>query len=710
MHRNLLVGGGQKARPSGQPTAMSDKDDALLDRLGSLDATPATKQAQKFDVKATDVTLASLRRAQSQDMFSRLHEVGALLPLRAKFSMDYTYSSFWEDAEDRIEAIRDQVEQAVVKVDPSLKRKFPKRLKYILKTLVPIIKDVYSSDQADTDLEKMLDHVLAQIKRDIGKLKLEPYLKIDDTKSIMEALEAEAKEQGQEKTDTSLEEFITTEMGLQRVFFLKSPRYILHAMIIGALGVIQLAISFIPYLQPISQILRDEGGSDISFAVDALMKGDCPHIKRWWKNVKLPSMAQTVFSLGLSAVCQSKENGGGWGAFDADKAISGASGVALGAGGGKIAFMQVQRFGAKLLMGVAQGIKQNLSQRLTQWIMQRSVTDKIIQKLHEKIIKGRHYQRNKLKLRDAAMRIFQYYSDPFRGEEVIKAQMGQVRKTYDEDDSFSDFINFAKKIREIQVQQTMQAQAGKEGQENAQIFGSSFGKSNQSVFNKDNMQRWAALAPLRILSALHEWSKLENVGRDFSNKLLGLLTLEQVIKAHGLSHVYHAGNAPSGGSGSAGSTNFERMSVLAAPNSRVGKQVLEVKIDELLDQLDKEIMAFLREHIEKEFVQAAVDGITKHLAKATIEAGLDAWYRAATKSIEGVLQEIQKKMDAQAQAQAKAYQKEMQEKRDAENLQRDQEQMDEIPIRGDEPMILVVGKDSTTQMWSIASLTRLKVG
>merc|ERR1711879_844926 len=100
-----------------------------------------------------------------------------------------------------------------------------------------------------------------------------------------------------------------------------------------------------------------------------------------------------------------------------------------------------------------------------------------------------------------------YYQDARRAQEVIRSQMGQVRKLYCEDDSMSDFINFAKKIKEIQTQQSMQAQGGAENQENVGIFGSNLEKSNQSAFNKENMQRWAALAPLHILSAMHEWEE-----------------------------------------------------------------------------------------------------------------------------------------------------------------------------------------------------------
>ena len=93
--------------------------------------------------------------------------------------MDYKYSSFFEDAQDRIEALQEQIEEAIVKIDPNMKRKWNKRWKYILKTLTPIVKDVLSGENSDGDLEKMVEHVTQTIKRDAGKLKLEPYCLTD---------------------------------------------------------------------------------------------------------------------------------------------------------------------------------------------------------------------------------------------------------------------------------------------------------------------------------------------------------------------------------------------------------------------------------------------------------------------------------------------------------------------------------------------------
>ncbi len=241
LHRHLVIGGtgsnNDKKQPQQRTTSMSEKDDALLERLQALDSPDMNiVENDRFSGPKTAEavmtrSLNSLRHAQAQDMYGRLHEVGALLPLRAKFTMDYHYSSFWEDAEDRIEAMRDKVEDAITTVDPSLKRKFPKWVKYILKTLLPVVKDVWASDQTDMDLDKMIEHVLQKVKGDIGQLKLEPYLKIDDTKSVRNAMDEKAKEAGLDQDDEGKEhkktliKFLEKEMGLKRIFHLKSPRY-----------------------------------------------------------------------------------------------------------------------------------------------------------------------------------------------------------------------------------------------------------------------------------------------------------------------------------------------------------------------------------------------------------------------------------------------------------------------------------------------------
>ncbi len=147
LHRHLLVRGADnrlssaRSSLSGQPTAMSARDDRLLDRLQSHEEPDVGMDAADFarmaaggeDAKAGAQDL----KAQGMDLFSRFHEVGALMPLRAKFTMNYHYSSFMSDAEDRIEVIKQQVEEAIVAVDPSLKRKMPKFVKYLLKSLVP---------------------------------------------------------------------------------------------------------------------------------------------------------------------------------------------------------------------------------------------------------------------------------------------------------------------------------------------------------------------------------------------------------------------------------------------------------------------------------------------------------------------------------------------------------------------------------------------
>ncbi|CAD7970698.1 unnamed protein product [Amoebophrya sp. A120] len=295
---------------------------------------------------------------------------------------------------------------------------------------------------------------------------------------------------------------------------------------------------------------------------------------------------------------------------------------------------QVQRFTSKLLMGVAQGVKQNVQEKLTKTLMESTIMKKILTKLHEKILKSRDYQKNKLRLRNSMMRIFQYYSDNMRSEEVIREKIGEIRKCYDEDDSMSDFINFAKKIREMQVQQTMQAGANAQQKADVNMFGSNLGTNRQSVFNSQNMERWAQLAPLRILSMMHEWDKMGKVGKAFSEKLLGLLALEKIITQHGASELYHG----------------KPLNVLEQPNGRLGKQVIDTKMDELLELLDNEIMNFLKEMMEKEFVSAAVQSITKHLARATIEKALDAWYRSATENLKNHLQQVYKNMEAMQKA------------------------------------------------------------
>ena len=51
LHKMLIVGGGNKSRPSGEPTAMTEKDDALLDRLRDMDSRRAAiKQDEKYNI------------------------------------------------------------------------------------------------------------------------------------------------------------------------------------------------------------------------------------------------------------------------------------------------------------------------------------------------------------------------------------------------------------------------------------------------------------------------------------------------------------------------------------------------------------------------------------------------------------------------------------------------------------------------------------
>ncbi len=351
-------------------------------------------------------------------MFSRFHEVGALMPLRAKFSMKYRYSSFWEDAEDRVNAIRDQVEEAIVAVEPGLKRKFPKLTKYIMKSLLPVVKNVLASDTTDQPLEQMVEHIVGEIKRDIGQLKLNPYLRIDDTKPVWQAWREEVEDgrkaqtglfavdqkgrDAAKKREEAVKKFLTRELGLRRVFYLASPRWVLHALIVGVQGALQLALGIvggmlIPSWPMLTSTLREEGANDLRFAIEAFLKGDCPHVKRWFKDVKLPSVCQSMFGNWLESFRSGKQDQK---AGDEEEEGGGLF--------GPVGLMG-QQFTAKLLLSAAQGVKAHLQKKLTQSLMDNALMEGILRKLHESMVRDPGYQRNKLKIRNQIRNVYHYY-------------------------------------------------------------------------------------------------------------------------------------------------------------------------------------------------------------------------------------------------------------------------------------------------------------
>lgn len=207
-----------------------------------------------------------------------------------------------------------------------------------------MVKDLFASDATDQPLEQMVEQIVGTMKRDIGKLKLEPYLRIDDTKPIDQALAEEDEEMrkaqaGQMAVDESakkdaktrrdaLKKFLTKELGLKRVFYLSSPRWVVHALIVAAMGAVQLIVGIIatvavvalgvPELEQLTRMITEEGANDLKFAIEAFLKGDCPHVKRWFKDVKLPSVCQTVFN----GLMELGGGGGGEGGAGSGRAAS----------------------------------------------------------------------------------------------------------------------------------------------------------------------------------------------------------------------------------------------------------------------------------------------------------------------------------------------------------------------------------------------------
>ena len=95
------------------------------------------------------------------------------------------------------------------------------------------------------------------------------------------------------ETSKEIAVFLQDQLAIEEFFFLKNPRWILHAASLFVIAVTQVVLSFIPFLAPISNQLMSEGQSDLAFVFEALCSKKC-HIKDWWWNHKVPSLVQTA--------------------------------------------------------------------------------------------------------------------------------------------------------------------------------------------------------------------------------------------------------------------------------------------------------------------------------------------------------------------------------------------------------------------------------
>ncbi len=256
---------------------------------------------------------------------------------------------------------------------------------------------------------------------------------------------------------------------------------------------------------------------------------------------------------------------------------------------------------SKVLLSAVQGVKQHLQKKMSQALMDNGVMEQILKKLHESTVKDPGYQNNKLKLRSSMLRVFAYYQDVYRAEEAMKQKLQEVREAYDPSDHEAHAIAFGKSLRQLQIGQQMQ-----------------FGEASKIEQGAGSV---ASEMPFVALSTSNEWEKLKNVGIDFSQKAAELLSLEQIVKSAGASDAYADSHVASTGPMTAGARMAQE-----TPNGRLGQKVLDSKIDEMLGTLDMQVFNFIRETVEREFVQAAVTSITDHLSRATIEKGLNAWY------------------------------------------------------------------------------------
>ena len=123
------------------------------------------------------------------------------------------------------------------------------------------------------------------------------------------------------KYPNAVEAYIMDVLFIPTIFHVKSSRWALHATMIAVIKVAQVGASFLPVLKPVSGLIRDNGMQDLESVATMFQKGECPHIRRWFIQNSLPGMVQGAFDTGVTAVVQDKDNGGGWGAFDADSSL-----------------------------------------------------------------------------------------------------------------------------------------------------------------------------------------------------------------------------------------------------------------------------------------------------------------------------------------------------------------------------------------------------
>eukprot|EP00392_Amoebophrya_sp_AT5.2_P011510 g11589.t1 len=251
-------------------------------------------------------------KLQTSLVFQYLHEQNILAPLRAKYVSDnyqWDYATA-EETHDRVEEIKQLVEDSVTTVDPSLKRKLPKSLKFWLKAVMPLVKDLFAEDDhKDSQLEEMVDKITETLKQDIGTLKLETNLVLkgsDSTKRRIGSLPDGSLLPG---LTPPVAEYLSENLQLKAFFELESSLYLVHASRIAAMGVGQILFSLMPCLDDtyLGNVLREEGRADLSTALNAFSgAGPRPSMKRLFLDTKLPRIAGTLsddaVSWGVSAV------------------------------------------------------------------------------------------------------------------------------------------------------------------------------------------------------------------------------------------------------------------------------------------------------------------------------------------------------------------------------------------------------------------------
>jgi len=359
-------------------------------------------------------------------------------------------------------------------------------------------------------------------------------------------------------------------------------------------------------------------------------------------------------------------------------------------GKGALALNAAKRIGIKVLQGAMQAAQQYVTNKVTQALMNSELMDKVLKAIMRSLRRNMEYQRLKMTLRSKMFTIYIYYGNAVGiPGGFISGQISQMGNRARHNDDQTRCIGMMKRVGDVAVQQQMKhSKNDGPGPKdngptpmgghvmNAHGTGrvSTDGRTGRMQKKDVNNYNPGANA-LDLIQKSNDYAQTVNMARRYAAVLVELLQLDNAITVAGEAEGGKANlrdqwaktsssagnavttNASSGkvdsnfdgsfqgyesvdaGGNAGGSVGGAANGVMLAPD------LLEIKIDEHLEDMEEAIFADLRARMQNKFVQEVAQRMVTYAADYVINKRLQEIFAKHTEEAQEIMARMEQKLE-----------------------------------------------------------------